>query len=133
MKLLRRIIIFLVKIGLIKKPKTHTYAVEARVLIDGKLIKQFPVETQAYSRRMAKVISINRLGVKAGTTAINLGNCFEVPLKIYVDGLLKHQTSIRIKAINRRAAKFEVTKRLKLQTGSCARKDHLIKYNKNSI
>lgn len=132
--IIRYIIAFLFWLGIIKRPKQYLFAVEARVLLNGTLIKQIPVETWAFSRRRAKKIALRRCKVKTGTTAENMGkDNYMVPLRLYVDNKIAFETKAQVKAARSRDAKFEITKQLQLKAGAAARKDHLIKYNKNSI
>jgi hypothetical protein len=60
---------FLVRKGVIVAPKRHLYAVELQVLLDGKVIKQFPAEVMATGRRAAKFDVSKRLTFKTGTVA----------------------------------------------------------------
>lgn len=69
---LRNFIRFLVRNKVITAPKQHLYAVEGKVYLDGKLIKQFPVEIWASSRRAAKFEVKNRIKFETGTTAQKL-------------------------------------------------------------
>lgn len=134
--MLRSIILFFVKLGWLKKPKQHQYAVEALVELKGKVVKRFPLTTVAYTRKWARQISKNRVRVSTGTTAIRSasdGNRFIVPLNIYIDDILSYESMVEVEAKGRRDAKFEVTKRLELKFGNCARVDHLKKYNKKTI
>jgi hypothetical protein len=133
--MLRKIILIFVKLGWLKRPKQHQYAVEALVELKGTVIKRFPLTTMAYTRKWARRISKHRVRVDTGTTAIRSEKDrrkFIVPLKIYVDDILSHESMVEVEAKGRRDAKFEVTKRLELKFGNCARVDHLKKYNKKA-
>lgn len=133
-ELLKVILIWLIKKGLIKAPKKHVYAVEAQVLLDGEIIHRFPSELLTSSRRAARFETKKRLSFKTGTTAKNLEwhgsqRLFEVPLSVMVDGKVNYVLPVRVLAGGRREAKFELTKRIEFKTGLVARKDHLIKHS----
>lgn len=70
--MIKRFIRFLVRKKILKAPKQHLYAVEGKVYLDGKLIKQFPVEIWASSRRSAKFEVKHRITFETGTTAQKL-------------------------------------------------------------
>lgn len=55
--------------GILKAPKQHEYAVEGRVYLDGKLIKQIPIVITAPGRRAAKFEAQKRITFSTGTVA----------------------------------------------------------------
>lgn len=70
MDLLRKALRFLVKAKILRRPKSKLYVVELQVRLDGKIIKQLPVEIYAYSRRHAKFGITRRLTFTTATTAL---------------------------------------------------------------
>lgn len=65
----RNILVFLARNKVITMPRSQVYAIEMRIMVDGKVIKQFPVEVAAPSRRSAKFEAQQRVSVTTGTVA----------------------------------------------------------------
>lgn len=133
--MLLKILTWLVKIGLLKKPKEYLYTVHTKVYLDGNLIKQFPSEVLATSRRKAKYDIESRVQFKTGTTALGAEwegkkRNFYVQLYVMFDFKIIHSFAAKVLASKRREAKFDITKRLKFKTGAAVKKSDLLKYNK---
>jgi hypothetical protein len=137
--LLKKILVWLVKIGIIPVPKKHLYAVEIRVLMDGDIIKRFPAEIYAFSRIAARYELKKDLSFKTGTVARNLGRnrdgerLFEVLLYVQMFRKTLKCFEVIVNCKGRRDAKFEIVKRIKFSTGAAARKEHIIKHGLNGV
>ncbi len=136
LELLRLLLIGLTKLGLLVKPKTRAYMVEARVMLDGKLVDQLPVEVMATSRLAAKFITNRRLRVVTGTESKTVGynesNALRaVDLTLLLDEVIVGKKKVIVEGYTRREAKFDITNRIQLKAGNAARKQDLIKYVRN--
>lgn len=141
-KILKTIILFLIKIRLLSRPKKELFTVVISVLLDGKEIKRFPSEIVAFGRRAARHEIKNRITFVTGTTASNLGKnkdgerVWEVYLIVQLknphNGSAKMLQSfpVTVNVEGRREAKFELSKRLTFKCGGSAKVSDLKKHLK---